>query len=79
MTSRDPFASQKPIASMPSLAYTSAERKPTGGVTVLQRIRTSNPRSSRIPDVVFRTVIALTAISVFVIVVLIVYELLDKS
>ncbi len=79
MNSRDPLASQKPIASVPSLAQTSTERKQTGAGAVLARIRTSNPGSSRIPDAVFRVVIALTALSVFVIVVLIVYELIDKS
>jgi phosphate transport system permease protein len=79
MNSRDPLASPKPIASMRSLAHASTERKQAGGPTMLQRIRTRIPRSSRIPDAIFRTIIALTAISVFVIVVLIVYELIDKS
>jgi phosphate transport system permease protein len=79
MNSTDPFGSQKPIVSVPSLAQTSTERKQTGGTAVLQRIRTQNPTSSRIPDAVFRVLIALTAFSVFVIVVLIVYELVDKS
>ena len=79
MNSPDPLASQKPIASVPSLAQTSTERKQTGSRTVLQRIRTRSPRSSRIPDAIFRIIIALAALSVFIIVVLIVYELVDKS
>jgi phosphate transport system permease protein len=79
MNSSDPLASQKPITSVPSLAQTSTERKQSGGPTVLQRIRTKSPRSSRIPDVVFRGIIALAAISVFIIVLLIVFELIDKS
>ncbi len=79
MNPTDPLAGQKPIASVPSLAQTSTERKQPAGATVLNRIRTKNPSSSRIPDWLFRTVIALAAFSVFVIVVLIVYELIDKS
>ncbi len=79
MNSTDPLGSQKPIVSVPSLAHTSTERKQTGGTAVLQRIRTQNPTSSRLPDAVFRVMIALAAFSVFVIVVLIVYELVDKS
>src|SRR5579884_4111518 len=79
MNSTDPLAGQKPIASVPSLAQTSSERKHVASATVLQRIRTSHPKSSRIPDAVFRSIIALAAISVFIIVVLIVYELIDKS
>lgn len=75
----DPLASQKPIASLPSLAQTSMEREQTAARSVLQRIRTRTPRSSRIPDAMFRVIIALAALSVFVIVVLIVYELIDKS
>jgi phosphate transport system permease protein len=79
MNSPDPLAGQKPVASVPSLAQTSAERKHTVGATVLARIRTKTPGSSRVPDAVFRAIIALAAFSIFVIVVLIVYELIDKS
>ena len=79
MNSSDPLTSQKPITSVPSLARASTERKQAAGATVLERIRTQIPRSSRIPDVVFRVLIAFTALSVFIIVVLIVYELIDKS
>ena len=79
MNSPDPLASQKPIASVPSLVHAGTERKQPASASVLQRIRTKSPTSSRIPDAVFRTLIALTAISVFIIVVLIVYELIDKS
>jgi phosphate transport system permease protein len=80
MNSSDPLASQRPVTSVPSLAQTSSERKQAAGpAAVLQRIRTQNPTSSRIPDAAFRIIIALAAFSVFVIVVLIVYELIDKS
>jgi len=79
MSSTDPLESRKPIASVPSLAHTSAERKKAAEGYTLHRIRTSKPRSSRIPDTLFRVIIALAALSVFVIVVLIVYELVDKS
>jgi phosphate transport system permease protein len=79
MNSPDPLASQKPIASVPVLMYAGTERKLAVSTGVLQRIRTKSPGSSRIPDAVFRALIALTAISVFIIVVLIVFELIDKS
>ncbi len=79
MNSSDPLASQKPVTAVPSLAQASTERKPVASPTVLQRIRTHVPRSSRMPDVVFRIIISLAALSVFIIVVLIVYELVDKS
>jgi phosphate transport system permease protein len=79
MNSPDPLASPKPIASMPSLVHAGAERKQTRSVGVLQRIRTTNPGSSRLPDAMFRTLIALAALSLFIIVVLIVFELIDKS
>lgn len=80
MNASDPLApSQQPVTSVPSLAHTSAERKTAANVSVLQKIRTQIPRSSRIPDAVFRVLIALTAISVFAIVVLIVWELVGKS
>ena len=79
MSSTDPLPSQKPITSVPSLAQTSAERKQAVGGGALHRIRTRRPRSSRMPDALFRVIIALAAFSVFVIVVLIVYELVDKS
>ncbi|MDR3746975.1 MAG: phosphate ABC transporter permease subunit PstC [Acidobacteriota bacterium] len=54
-------------------------RKPGQGSAVLQKIRSSQPRSSRIPDATFRVLIALTAVSVFVVVLLVVWELIDKS
>jgi phosphate transport system permease protein len=79
MSLTDPLAHQKPVTSVPSLAQTSAERKKPTSTTVLQRIRTKRPGSSRIPDSIFRAIIALTALSVFIIVVLIVFELVDKS
>jgi phosphate transport system permease protein len=48
-------------------------------VAALQKIRTIYPRSSRIPDQIFRAIILLSAISVFAIVVLVVWELVSKS
>ncbi len=60
------------------MAQVSRERK-TASSTVLQKIRTSHPRASRIPDSVFSVIILLTAISVFAIVVLVAWELIDKS
>src|ERR1700751_1545934 len=78
MNPTDPIAGQKPV-SVPSLAQTSADRKKTSGGAALHRIRTKNPSRSRIPDATFRIIIALAALSVFVIVVLIVFELIDKS
>jgi phosphate transport system permease protein len=64
---------------MPSLVHAGTERKQARSVAVLQRIRTQNPGSSRIPDAMFRALIAVAAISLFIIVVLIVFELIDKS
>jgi phosphate transport system permease protein len=70
----------KPVTSMPALAKVDTERlarKPSAAA--LQKIRTKFPSSSRIPDEIFRWIIVLSAISVFVIVVLVVWELVDKS
>lgn len=69
---------QKPMASMPPLAKAEQPTKPQP-VSALEKIRSSHPRSSRIPDATFRGLIVLTAISVFAIVVLVVWELIDKS
>jgi phosphate transport system permease protein len=60
------------------MAQVSKERK-TAASTVLQKIRTSHPRASRVPDAVFAVIILLSAISVFAIVVLVAWELIDKS
>ena len=54
-------------------------RGATGEKSALARIRTWQPRSSQIPDAAFRLIIILTAISVFAIVVLVAWELIDKS
>jgi phosphate transport system permease protein len=78
MNSTDPLPSQKPVT-VPSLAHTSSDRKHAAGPSVLARIRTKNPGSSKIPDALFRVLIALAALSVFTIVVLIVYELVQNS
>jgi phosphate transport system permease protein len=69
---------QKPATAIPSMAQVSRERKPAAS-TVLQKIRTSHPHASRIPDAVFGVIIVLTAVSVFAIVVLVAWELIDKS
>src|SRR5271165_3843297 len=69
---------QKPVSSMPALAHVAQSHK-TAATTLLQKIRTSHPASSRIPDAAFAVIILLSAISVFAIVVLVAYELVDKS
>ena len=69
----------KPVTSIPSLAKVDAGRAEKAPAATLEKIRNSYPRSSRIPDEVFRWVIILSAISVFAIVVLVVWELVDKS
>ena len=74
-----PDNAPKPVASVPSLAQAAGERKHRVITTALEKIRRSHPRSSKIPDAVFRTLILLTAVSVFAIVVLVVWELIDKS
>src|SRR5271166_2831291 len=69
---------QKPVSSIPALAHVAQSHK-TAATTLLQKIRTSHPASSRIPDAAFAVIILLSAISVFAIVVLVAYELVDKS
>jgi phosphate transport system permease protein len=69
---------QKSETSIPSLAQVSKERKQAAS-SVLQKVRTSYPASSRIPDAAFGVIILLSAISVFAIVVLVAWELVDKS
>jgi phosphate transport system permease protein len=69
----------KPVTSMPSLAKVdpaSKLRKPTAA---LEKIRSSRPASSKVPDAIFHLIIVLSAISVFAIVVLVVWELVTKS
>ena len=80
MNSREPDAQlPKPVTSMPSLAKVDAGHRAHAPSTVLQKIRTSQPASSRIPDQMFGLIILLSAISVFAIVVLVVWELVSKS
>jgi phosphate transport system permease protein len=80
MNSREPDAQlPKPVTSMPSLARVEPPHRPHTPSAVLQKIRTSRPRSSRVPDQVFGFIILLSAISVFAIVVLVVWELVSKS
>src|SRR5450755_1297136 len=80
MNSPDPAEqTQNPMSAMPALAHAASERKPGVASSVLQRIRDTQPRSSRLPDAVFRLLILLTAVSVFAIVVFVVVELVDKS
>ena len=80
MSSHDKFEpSEKPVSAIPTLAQTATERKTVAATSVLARIRRTHPRSSRIPDAAFRVLIALTAVSVFAIVVFVFWELFDKS
>src|SRR5208337_828229 len=70
---------QQPVVSVPSLAHVGQEPKRSATATVLRKIRNTYPRSSRIPDAVFGVIILVSAISVFGIVVLVAWELIDKS
>jgi phosphate transport system permease protein len=80
MNSREPVQQkQNPIAAIPALGQAATAPKPSVVSSVLQRIRHTHPRSSRLPDAAFRIVILLTAASVFAIVVFVVWELVDKS
>jgi phosphate transport system permease protein len=67
---------QKPLASVPSIKV---EQHKTAVSTVLAKIRSTHPSSSRIPDAMFGVIILLAAISVFAIVAFIAGELVDKS
>src|ERR1039458_3760246 len=67
-----------PATAIPSMAQVSKERK-TAVASVLQKNSSRHPRASRIPDAVFAVIILLSAISVFAIVVLVAWELVDKS
>ncbi len=80
MNSPEPAGEQpRPVSTVPSLAKINVERKQAGPSGVLNKIRGSRPRSSRLPDQVFRAIILLTAVSVLGIVVLVFLELVDKS
>jgi phosphate transport system permease protein len=70
---------QKPVVAVPSLTQFGQERKTGVTAAVLQKVRNTYPRSSRIPDAAFGVIILLSAISVFAIVVLVAWELIDKS
>ena len=70
---------QKPVTAIPTLAQAATERKAVAFTSALDRIRKTRPRSSKIPDSVFRLLILVTAASVFAIVVFIVWQLVDKS
>ena len=79
MNSPDPAEqTQNPMTAMPALAHAASERQTGVASSVLQRIRDTQPRSSRLPDAAFRVLILLTAVSVFAIVVFVVWELVDK-
>jgi phosphate transport system permease protein len=67
------------MTAIPTLAQAFTERKVATSKSVLERIRQTRPRSSRMPDAAFRVLIWVTAASVFAIVLFIVYELVDKS
>src|SRR5580704_8142361 len=80
MNSPDPVEQkQNPMTAIPALAQAATARKPSVVSSVLQRIRHTQPRSSRLPDAAFKGLILLTAASVFAIVVFVVWELVDKS
>ena len=70
---------QKAVTGIPALAKTATQRETSATSSVLERIRQTQPRSSRFPDATFRAVILITAISVFAIVVFVAWELIDKS
>jgi len=74
-----PQHTQQPMTAIPTLAQAATERKTFAVSSALARIRQSHPRSSRIPDAVFKVLILLTAASVFAIVVFVLWELIDKS
>jgi len=80
MNSPDSFnPSEKPATAIPTLAQTATQRKAISASSVLERIRQTHPRSSRMPDAAFAVLIVLTAISVFAIVAFVLWELVDKS
>ena len=80
MNSPEPVErSPKPVTSIPPLAKVEAGQMAGKPVAALEKIRHSYPRSSRMPDEIFRWIIVLSAVSVFAIVVLVVWELVDKS
>ena len=80
MNSPDPRGpTPKPVTAVPTLAQAATERKRVAVSSVLQRIRHSQPHSSRMPDSVFGVLILLTGASVFAIVVFVVWELFDMS
>ena len=74
-----PEPAQKPVTAIPTLAKAATERKAVASKSILERIRKTRPRSSRMPDKVFALLILLTGISVFAIVVFVAFELVDKS
>ena len=80
MTSPEGLSSeQKPVTAIPNLAQAVGERKFVAQASVLQRIRQTHPRSSRISDAAFKQLILVTAISVFAIVVFVAWELVTQS
>ena len=80
MNSPDPIDNPQPkVGTVPSLSRALAERKAIGEQASLRKIRHSIPRSSRFPDATFGAVIFLSAVSIFAVVVLIAWQLIDKS
>ncbi len=68
------------VMRVPSFALSAgAEQAASAEKSVLARVRTWQPRSSRLPDAVFSVLILLTAASVFAIVMFVAWELVDKS
>jgi phosphate transport system permease protein len=70
---------QKPVTGASSPVSGGRQTRPAIAGGVLQKIRQSHPRSSLIPDEIFQWIIVFSAISVFAIVLLVVWELVDKS
>ena len=80
MKSPDPIEqTQQPMTAIPGLAQAASDRRTAVASSVLERIRHTHPRSSRMPDAMFSLLILATAVSVFAIVVFVVWELFDKS
>lgn len=70
---------QKSRTAIPTLAQTATQSKESAVSSVLARIRQTQPRSSRMPDAVFKVLILVAAISVFAIVVFVAWELITQS
>jgi phosphate transport system permease protein len=80
MTPPEPLGQlPRPISSVPSLADAGKQRQSPAVPGGMPKIRQTFPRSSRRPDAVFRWIILLSAVSVFAIVMLLLWELIANS